>query len=111
MENLYDNFLIKYCEEEIEKHTEILDDRKWKLKHLKFQAIMGKREDPIYREFFTDLYNYSGLADVVPFDEWLIKPKWYEEYYNTECEKLAMNNIIDFYEAELNREGGNQYGW
>ena len=48
----YDNFLIKYCEEQIEKHTEILNDRKWKLKHLKFQAIMGKREDLVYRDVF-----------------------------------------------------------
>ena len=45
MENLYDNFLIKYCEDDIKKHSEILNDRKWKLRHLKFQAIMIRHRD------------------------------------------------------------------
>ena len=112
MENLYENFLIKYCEDDIKKHTEILNDRKWKLRHLKFQAIMGKRNDPAYRMFFIDLYNYSGIDETkTTFDAWLLQPKWWNSYAEEERINDAMTNIIDFYEAELYREGGNQYGW
>ena len=111
MQNLLDNFLIKHCEEDIQKYTELLKDRKFNLRHLKFQAIMGKKYDQDYREFFTDLYNYSGLADQIPFDGWLLQPKWWDEYAEVESANMAITNIIDFYEVELNREGGNQYGW
>lgn len=112
MNNLLDNFLIKHCEEDIEKYTELLKDRKFNLRHLKFQQIMGKRHDPAYREFFTDMYNYSGIDETkTNFDAWLLQPKWWNEYAEVESANEAITNIISFYEYELTREGGNQYGW